>query len=99
MLNCGYLHAPAECGHRAAVRTWQRNFPRFIPAKSCGRNVSFHAVAAALDVPRTRIECIAREERPVTAETALQLGKCCKTSAAFPMNIQARVDLVRLMSS
>jgi antitoxin HigA-1 len=30
-----------------------------------------YAVAAALNVPRTRIERIAREEKPVTADTAL----------------------------
>jgi antitoxin HigA-1 len=42
-----------------------------------------YAVAAALDVPRTRIERIAREEKPVTADTALRLGKFFKTGAAF----------------
>ncbi len=35
--------------------------------------------AAALHVPRTRVERIAREERPVTAATALRLG----TGAGF----------------
>ena len=49
--------------------------------------------AAALNVPRTRIERIAREEKPVTADTALRLGKFFKTGAAFWMNIQARFDL------
>jgi antitoxin HigA-1 len=39
-------------------------------------------------VPRTRIERIAREEKPVTADTALRLGKFFKTGAAFWMNIQ-----------
>ena len=48
------------------------------------------AVAAALHVPRTRIERIAREEKPITADTALRLGKFFKTGAAFWMNIQAR---------
>ena len=52
-----------------------------------------YAVAAALHVPRTRIERIAREEKPVTADTALRLGKFLKTGAAFWMNIQARFDL------
>src|SRR5580693_3494203 len=52
-----------------------------------------YAVAAALHVPRTRIERIAREEKPVTADTALRLGKFFKTGAAFWMNIQARFDL------
>ena len=51
------------------------------------------AVAAALHVPRTRIERIAREEKPVTADTALRPGKFFKTGAAFWMNIQARFDL------
>ena len=40
-------------------------------------------VAAALHVPRIRIERIAREEKPVTADTALRLGKFFKTGAAF----------------
>jgi addiction module HigA family antidote len=52
-----------------------------------------YAVAAAIDVPRTRIERLAREETPVTADTALRLGKFFGTSAAFWMNIQARFDL------
>ena len=52
-----------------------------------------YAVAAALHVPRTRIERIAREEKPVTADTALRLGKFFKTGAAFWMNIQTRFDL------
>jgi len=34
-----------------------------------------YAVAAAVKVPRTRIERLAREETPVTADTALRLGK------------------------
>jgi hypothetical protein len=45
------------------------------------------------DPPRTRIERIAREEKPVTADTALRLGKFFKTGAAFWMNMQARFDL------
>ena len=52
-----------------------------------------YAVAAALHVPRTRIERIAREEKPVTADTALRLGKFFKTGAAFWMNIQARASI------
>jgi addiction module HigA family antidote len=54
-----------------------------------------YAVAAALRVPRTRIERLAREEKPVTADTALRLGRYFKTGAAFWMNIQARFDLER----
>jgi addiction module HigA family antidote len=52
-----------------------------------------YAVAAALHVPRTRNERVAREEKPVTAGTALRLGKFFKTGAAFWMNTQARFDL------
>jgi addiction module HigA family antidote len=52
-----------------------------------------YAVATALHVPRTRIERIAREEKSVTADTALRLGKFFKTGAAFWMNIQTRFDL------
>jgi antitoxin HigA-1 len=52
-----------------------------------------YAVAAALNEPRTRIERIAREEKPVTADTALRLGKLFKTGAAFWMNMRARFDL------
>lgn len=52
-----------------------------------------YAVAAALDIPRTRIERLAREETPVTADTALRLGKFFKTTPAFWMNMQAQYDL------
>ena len=53
-----------------------------------------YAVAAALHMPRTRIERLAREEKKaVTADTALRLGQFFKTGAAFWMNIQARFDL------
>ena len=49
-------------------------------------DLTAYAVAAALRVPRTRIERLAREETPVTADTALRLGKYFNTSAAFWMN-------------
>ena len=52
-----------------------------------------YAVAAAVGVPRTRIERLAREETPVTADTALRLGKFFKTTPAFWMNMQAQYDL------
>lgn len=48
------------------------------------------AVTAAPNVPRTRI---ARKEEPVTADTALRLGKIFKTGAAFWTNMQAHFDL------
>jgi addiction module HigA family antidote len=51
------------------------------------------ALAAALHMPRSRIERIAREEKSITADIALTLGKFFKTGAAFWMNMQARFDL------
>jgi len=52
-----------------------------------------YSVAAKLGVPRTRIERLAREETPVTADTALRLSKFFGTTPAFWMNIQAQFDL------
>ena len=52
-----------------------------------------YAVALKVGVPRTRIERLSREETPVTADTALRLGKFFKTTAAFWMNIQSQYDL------
>ena len=52
-----------------------------------------YGVAAKLGVPRTRIERLARERTPVTADTALRLGKFFGTTAAFWMNVQSRYDL------
>jgi addiction module HigA family antidote len=52
---------------------------------------SAYAVAAACGVPRTRIERLAREETPVTADTALRLAKYFGTTAAFWMNLQAQM--------
>jgi plasmid maintenance system antidote protein VapI len=46
-------------------------------------------------VPRTRIERLANEQTPVTADTALRLGKYLGTSAAFWMGIQTQYDLER----
>lgn len=56
-------------------------------------NLSGYAVAAACGVPRTRIERLAREETPVTADTALRLAKYFGTTPTFWMNLQAQFDL------
>ena len=56
-------------------------------------NLSAYAVARAIDVPRTRIERLSREETPVTADTALRLAKYFGTTAAFWMGLQAQHDL------
>jgi len=56
-------------------------------------SLSPFAVARAIGVPRTRIERLAREETPVTADTALRLAKYFGTTAAFWMGMQAHHDL------
>ena len=52
-----------------------------------------YAVARACGVPRTRIERLAREETPVTADTALRLARYFGTTAEFWMGMQAQYDL------
>jgi addiction module HigA family antidote len=42
---------------------------------------------------RTRIERIIREKQPITADTALRLGKVFGTSAQFWINLQTAHDL------
>jgi addiction module HigA family antidote len=55
--------------------------------------LSAYTVAGACGVPRTRIERLAREETPVTADTALRLARYFGTTPAFWMNLQAQYDL------
>ena len=52
-----------------------------------------YALAVACHVPRTRIERLAREETPVTADTALRLGRYFGTGPEFWMNLQTAFDL------
>jgi len=54
-----------------------------------------YAVARACGVPRTRIERLAREETPVTADTALRLARYFDTTPEFWMGMQAQYDLER----
>lgn len=42
---------------------------------------------------RTRVERLVREAQPVTADTALRLGKVFDTSAEFWINMQTAHDL------
>ena len=55
--------------------------------------LSGYALAAACHVPRTRIERLAREETPVTADTALRLGRYFGTGPEFWLNLQIMFDL------
>ena len=52
-----------------------------------------YALASACQIPRTRIERLAREETRVTADTALRLGHYFGTTPQFWMNLQANYDL------
>jgi addiction module HigA family antidote len=54
-----------------------------------------YAVARACGVPRTRIERLAREETPVTADTALRLSRYFGTTPQFWMGMQTQYDLER----
>jgi addiction module HigA family antidote len=54
-----------------------------------------YAVAHACGVPRTRVERLAREETPVTADTALRLSRYFGTTPQLWMNLQAQYDLER----
>ena len=55
--------------------------------------LSPYAVAAALRVPRTRIERLAREEAPVSPDSALRLARYFGTTPNFWLGLQARYDL------
>ncbi len=55
--------------------------------------LSAGAIARVCGVPRTRIERVANEETPVTADTALRLGKALGTSAQLWLNLQNEFDM------
>lgn len=57
-----------------------------------------YSLAKALHVPRTRIERLAREEVPVTADTALRLGRYFGTGPEFWMNLQTACDLAKTLA-
>jgi addiction module HigA family antidote len=59
-------------------------------------NMSAGALAKAMGLrDRSRIEQLVREQRSITADTALRLGKVFGTSAEYWMNLQAQHDLSR----
>jgi addiction module HigA family antidote len=61
--------------------------------------LSPYALAAALRVPRTRIERLVREETAVTPDTALRLARYFGTTPEFWLGIQARYDLEMVRQS
>jgi addiction module HigA family antidote len=54
------------------------------------------SLATALHVPRDRIEKLVREQRAVTADTAVRLARYFGTTPQFWMNLQANHDLARV---
>ena len=52
-----------------------------------------YALAKAIGVPRTRIERLAREQTPVTTDTALRLGRYFGTTPEFWLGMQTAHDL------
>ena len=55
--------------------------------------MSASALARALDVPPNRVTQILREQRGITAETALRLGRWLTMSPEFWLNLQKQYEL------
>lgn len=55
--------------------------------------VAGNGLALALRVPATRINAIVNEDRGITADTALRLGRYFSTTSEFWMNLQRDYDL------
>ena len=54
--------------------------------------MSANRLALAIRVPANRINVILRGGHAVTVETALRLGRCLGTGAAFWMELQSAYD-------
>ncbi len=52
-----------------------------------------YGLAQALNIPRTRIERVVREETAITADTAHRLGRYFRTTPQFWLNLQSEYDL------
>lgn len=61
-------------------------------------SLSAGAVAKALDLPRSRIERIAREEIGISTDTALRLARYFGTTHQFWLNLQTRFESEVLMA-
>lgn len=55
-------------------------------------------VAKAIDVPRSRIERIVKEEIGISTDTALRLGRLFRTSAELWTNLQTRFERETLLA-
>ncbi len=56
-------------------------------------DLSAYAVAKAIHVPANRILAITKEERAISADTALRLATAFGTTPEFWMNLQQAYDL------
>ena len=56
--------------------------------------ITQYKLANDIGVPRPRISQIIREERGISADTALRLARYFETSPEFWMNLQMRFDLI-----
>lgn len=52
-----------------------------------------YTLAPRIDVPRARIERIAREKKGISADTALRLGAYFHTTPEFWLNLQTKFEL------
>jgi antitoxin HigA-1 len=52
-----------------------------------------YTLAERIDVPRTRLERIAREEMGITVDTALRLGAYFHTTPEFWLNLQTKFEI------
>jgi addiction module HigA family antidote len=64
-----------------------------LAAELAARGLTANALALKLRVPSNRLSEIVREQRGITAETALRLGHFFGTGGAFWINLQAQYDL------
>jgi addiction module HigA family antidote len=62
-------------------------------------DMTSYALAAALHVPRTRVERLVREETAITPDTALRLARYFGTTPEFWLGIQARYDVEMVRKS
>lgn len=71
-----------------------RNHPgQILEAELEARELTADQLALALRVPANQITAIPRRERPITAETAVRLGRYMGTGAVPWMNLQTAYDV------
>ncbi len=66
---------------------------RILKRELKARKLSANQLALALRVPSGRVTVILNEERSISADTALRLGRYFGTSPQFWANLQSQYDL------